>query len=87
MTASGIFALLAVTVTSLDYPRTLFVQELMAAIGAEEFYLLVPQLQGVAIELSLALRAGHPKNFRHGSSWRQMIFTTETPSSQSRNIS
>jgi hypothetical protein len=71
MTASGIFAVLCLfsPVTSLDDFRTLFVQKLMAAIGAEELDFLVPQLLGVAIEFSLALRAGHPKNFRHSSSW------------------
>jgi hypothetical protein len=37
----------------------------VVAIGAEELDLLVPELLGVAIELALALRAGHPENFRH----------------------
>jgi hypothetical protein len=39
----------------------------VTAIGAEEFDLLVPELVPVAIELALALRAGHPKNFGHSS--------------------
>jgi hypothetical protein len=37
----------------------------VAAIGAKELDLFVPQLLRVAIELSLALRAGYPENFRH----------------------
>jgi hypothetical protein len=55
--------------TSLDDFRALLVQKLVAAIGAEELDLFVPKLVPVAIELALALWAGHPKNFRHGSSW------------------
>jgi hypothetical protein len=39
----------------------------VAAIRAEELDLLVPKLVPVAIELALALRAGHPKYFRHAS--------------------
>jgi hypothetical protein len=37
----------------------------VAAIGAEELDLLVPQLLGMTIKLTFALRAGHPKNFSH----------------------
>jgi hypothetical protein len=37
----------------------------VAAIGAEEFDLFVPELLPVTIKLALALWAGHPKNFRH----------------------
>jgi hypothetical protein len=55
--------------TSLDDLRTLFVQKLVAAIGAEELDLFVPKLLPVAIKLALALRAGHPKYFRHDASW------------------
>jgi hypothetical protein len=40
----------------------------VAAIGAEELDLLVPELLIVTIEFALALRAGHPKNFRHDAS-------------------
>jgi len=43
--------------------------------GAEELDFLVPQLLPVAIELALALRAGHPENFRHASIPR--IFSRE----------
>jgi hypothetical protein len=38
----------------------------VAAIGAEELDLFVPQFLGVTVELSLALRAGHPEDFGHG---------------------
>jgi hypothetical protein len=41
----------------------------MAAIGAEEFDFLVPELLIVAIKFAPALRTGYPKNFRHGDSW------------------
>ena len=54
-------------VKSLDDLGALLVQKLMAAIGAEKFDLLVPELLVVTIELAFALRAGHPKNFRHAS--------------------
>jgi hypothetical protein len=37
----------------------------VAAIGAEDLDLLVPELLPVAIEIAFALRAGHPENFRH----------------------
>jgi hypothetical protein len=69
MTASGIFAVLCLPspVPSLDDLGTLLVQELVAAIGAEELDLLAPKFLRVAIELSLALRAGYPEDFRHGS--------------------
>jgi hypothetical protein len=43
----------------------------VTAVRAEELYLLVPKLLPVAIKVALALRAGHPKNFRHGASWHQ----------------
>jgi hypothetical protein len=56
---------------SLDDFRTLFVQKLMAAIGAKELDLLMSQLLGMTIKLAFALRAGHPKNFCHESSWYQ----------------
>ena len=52
---------------SLNDLRTLFVHELVTAIGAEELDLPMPKLLPVTIKLALALRAGHPKNFRHGS--------------------
>jgi hypothetical protein len=69
MTASGIFAALCLLspVTSLDDFGTLFVQELVTAIGAEKLDFLVPKFLIVTIKLAFALRAGHPKNFRHGS--------------------
>jgi hypothetical protein len=38
----------------------------VAAIGAEELDLFVPEFLPVAIELAFTLRAGHPKYFRHG---------------------
>jgi hypothetical protein len=71
---------------SFDDLRTLLVQELVAAVGAEELDLLVPELLIVTIELAFALRAGHPKNFCHDSSWLQSIFTAETRSTQSSDI-
>jgi len=54
--------------SSLDDFRTLFVQELVAAIGTEELDLLAPKFLVVTIELAVALRAGHPENFCHGAS-------------------
>jgi hypothetical protein len=39
----------------------------VAAIGAEELNLLVPELLPVAIEFAFTVRTGHPKNFRHDS--------------------
>jgi hypothetical protein len=39
----------------------------VTAIGAEEIDFFVPKLLPVTIELALALRTGHPKDFRHGS--------------------
>ena len=53
---------------SLDDLGTLLVQKLVAAVGAEELDLFMPKLMPVAIELTLALRAGHPKYFRHDAS-------------------
>jgi len=52
--------------SSLDDFRTLFVQELVTAIGTEQLDLLAPKFLVVTIELAIALRAGHPENFRHG---------------------
>jgi hypothetical protein len=46
----------------------------VAAIGAKELDLFVPKLLIVTIKFALALRARHPKDFRHGSSWRQIFF-------------
>src|SRR5262245_43109008 len=63
------FAVLAAGIdilSSLDDFRALFVQELVAAIGAEQLDLLAPKFLVVTIELAFALRAGHPENFRHG---------------------
>jgi hypothetical protein len=48
---------------SLDDFGALFVQELVAAIGAEELDLLVSEFLIVAIKFAFALRASHPKNF------------------------
>src|SRR5262245_29066953 len=64
------FAVLAAAMilSSLDDFRTLFVQELVTAIGTEQLDLLAPKFLVVTIELAVALRAGHPENFRHGSS-------------------
>ena len=95
------FAALAVSIACslFDDLRAFLVQELVTAIGAEKLDLLVPQFLPVAIELAVALGAGYPKNFRHGSSWHQQnkirnkdefsesLFTTETQSSQSLLIS
>ena len=53
--------------TSLDDFRTLVVQKLMTAVGAEELDLLVPKLVPVAVKVAFAVRAGHPKDFRHDS--------------------
>jgi hypothetical protein len=41
----------------------------MTAIGAEKLDFLAPELLVVTIKFALALRAGHPENFGHGSSW------------------
>jgi hypothetical protein len=62
-------------IVSLDDFGALFVQKLVAAIGAEKLDLFAPQLLGVAIEFTFTLRAGHPKNFRHDS-----FLTSETKS-------
>ena len=51
--------------TSLDNFRALGVEELVAAIGAEELDFLVPEFLRVAIKFALALRTGYPKNLRH----------------------
>ena len=71
-------------ISSLDDSRTLLVQKLVTAIGAEELDLFMAKLLIVAIEFAFALWAGHPENFRHecppGS---QLIFTAETQSSPS----
>ena len=85
MTSSRVFAALCSLslITSLDDFGAFLVQKLMAAIGAEELDFLVPELLPVAIKFAFALRTGHPKNFRHGSSWHKIIFTTETQSSPS----
>jgi hypothetical protein len=55
----------------------------VTAIRAEQLDFLMAEFVPVAIKLAFALRAGHPKNFRHGSSWYQIIVTTETQSSLS----
>jgi hypothetical protein len=39
----------------------------VTAIGTEEFDLFVPELLPMTIKLAFALRAGDPKNFRHGA--------------------
>ena len=54
--------------SSLDDFRALVVHELVAAIGTEQLDFLAPKFLVVTIELAFALRAGHPENFRHGSS-------------------
>jgi hypothetical protein len=41
----------------------------MTAIGAKKLDFFVAQLLIMTIEFAIALRAGHPENFRHGSSW------------------
>jgi hypothetical protein len=43
----------------------------VTAIGAEKLDLLAPKFLVVTIKLGFALRAGHPENFRHDSSWCQ----------------
>jgi hypothetical protein len=53
---------------SLDDFGTLLVQKLVAAIGTEKFDLFVPEFVPVAIKFPVALRTGHPEDFRHGSS-------------------
>jgi hypothetical protein len=40
----------------------------VTAIGTEKLDLLMPELLIVTIELALAVRAGHPKNFCHDAS-------------------
>jgi hypothetical protein len=54
---------------SFDDLGTLLVEKLVTAVGAKKLELLVAQFLPVTIELAFALRAGHPKYFRHGSSW------------------
>jgi hypothetical protein len=51
-----------------DDLRAFFIQELVAAVGAEKLDLFVAQLLGVAIKFAFALRTGHPKYFGHDSS-------------------
>jgi hypothetical protein len=70
MTYSGVFAALCSLspITSLNDFRTLLVQKLVTAIGAEKLDLLAPKFLVVTIELAFALRAGHPENFCHGFS-------------------
>jgi hypothetical protein len=53
----------------------------VTAIGAEKLDLLVPEFVPVAIKLAVALRTGHPKNFRHGSS----CIRERNPKSEYRN--
>jgi hypothetical protein len=55
-------------ITSLDDFRTLFVEELVATIGAEKLDLLASKFLVVTIKVAFALGAGHPENFCHGSS-------------------
>jgi len=43
----------------------------VAAKGAEKLDLFVAKFLIVTIEFAVALRAGHPENFGHGSSWYQ----------------
>jgi len=69
---------------SLDDFRTLVVEKLMAAMGAEEFYFLVPELLIVAIEFASALRTGYPENFRHSLILR--IFSRQGAKAQSLGI-
>jgi hypothetical protein len=59
--------------SSFDHFGALFVKKLVAAIGAEKLDLLMAQLLRVAVKLALALRAGHPKNLRHGASSYQLV--------------
>jgi hypothetical protein len=59
----------------------------VAAVGAEELDLLVAELLIVTIELAFALRAGHPKNLRHSSSWYQSVFTAETQDVRKKRFS
>jgi hypothetical protein len=54
----------------------------MAAIGTEKLDLFVAKLLPVTVKLALALRAGHPKNLRHGTLTVNTRFTTEAQSSQ-----
>jgi hypothetical protein len=39
----------------------------VAAIGAEKLDVFVPEFLVVTVKFALALRAGHPKYFRHAS--------------------
>jgi hypothetical protein len=41
----------------------------VAAIRAEELDLFAPKFLVVTIKFAFALRASHPENFRHDSSW------------------
>jgi hypothetical protein len=56
----------------------------VTAIGAEKLDFLVPKFLIVTIKLAFALRAGHPKNFRHGSLPR--IFSRQGAKAQSSGI-
>jgi hypothetical protein len=53
--------------SSLDDFGTLFVEKLVAAVRTEELDLLVPKFLPMAVEITFALRTGHPKNLRHDS--------------------
>jgi len=53
--------------SSLDDFGTLFVEKLVAAVRTEELDVLVPKFLPMAVEITLALRTGHPKNLRHDS--------------------
>jgi hypothetical protein len=52
--------------SSLNDLRTLFIHELMTAKGTEKLDFLVPELLPMTIKFAVALRTGHPKDFRHG---------------------
>jgi hypothetical protein len=54
--------------SSLDDLGAFLVQKLMAAVGAKELDVLMPQLLIVTVKFAFALRARHPKNLRHHSS-------------------
>jgi hypothetical protein len=60
--------------TSFDDFGAFFIQKLLIAIGTEKLDFFVPQLLIVAIELPFALRAGHPKYFRHSTFPRGLKF-------------
>jgi hypothetical protein len=49
------------------------VEKAPAAIGTEKLDFLMPELLPVTIKFALTMRARYPENFRHDSSWHQLL--------------